>query len=64
MGTLTDGLVALVPALDRATLGLGTIETVRALTIQRAYLRAFFDAVLQGRPSELLEGAPARTSPR
>ena len=56
LGTLADGLVALVPGFDRAMLGLGSIESARALTIQSAYLRAFFHTVLQGGTSDLLQG--------
>jgi hypothetical protein len=42
-----------------AALGIGSIEAARGLAIRNAYVRAFFDASLSGRASELLSGNAA-----
>jgi len=41
---------------------IGTLEPARAVRIQQAYPRAFFDRHLRGRPARLLDG-PARAFP-
>jgi hypothetical protein len=56
MGILAQGLVSRIPGFDPASLGLGTIEAARILVVQSAYLRAFFDAALEGASPAILKG--------
>lgn len=56
MGILAQGLAARVPGLDPSTLGLGTIDAARILTVQSVCLRAFFEAALDGSTPAILKG--------
>ncbi len=59
MGLLARGLASKIPGFDPAMLGLGTIAADRILAVQSAYLRAFFDAVLEGSTPAILNGPSA-----
>ncbi|HRU95162.1 MAG TPA: hypothetical protein P5195_08040, partial [Anaerolineae bacterium] len=52
-------LVAIFSPLSRVLGVRGPLPGRQALAINRAYLLAFFDATLKGKPSPLLEGPPA-----
>jgi hypothetical protein len=58
-GLLVRTLASLDPRIQPQALQVGTIDPTRALAIQGAYLRAFFEAAWSGSASELLSGPTA-----
>jgi dienelactone hydrolase len=61
-GAFVNQLAALDPSVVPADSLVGTIDTTRALSIESAYVRAFFNAELSGTPSALMS-APAPAYP-